>query len=58
MNREAIIIVMGIMLVALVVFVWNYYKQKRLIRQLKELATSLENSKQQILVEQELVQQL
>lgn len=44
---------------ALIVFlVWNHLRQRRLIRQLQELAKSLEESKQQIIAEQQRNQQL
>lgn len=47
-------------LVLLLIFylVWNHLRQRKLIRQLKELANSLEQSKQQIIQEQEHNRQL
>ena len=46
----------GIILIAFLV--WNHLRQRRLIRQLQELAHSLEESKQQIIAEQQRNQQL
>ena len=55
MNSKLIIV---IALVLVLILVWNHIRQRRLIRQLKDLANSLEESKQQIIREQERNRQL
>lgn len=59
MNMPTSYIVVSVVIVLLLVGVaWNHIRQRRLIRQLKELAHTLELSKEQILQEQEHNRQL
>lgn len=48
----------AVIFLLLVFLVWNHLRQRRLIRQLQELAASLEQSRQQIIQEQERNRQL
>lgn len=52
------ILIASVLSVLLLFLVWNHWRQRRLIRQLQELAGSLEASKQQIIQEQERNRQL
>ena len=54
----SVYIVACIVVVLLVLLGWNHLRQRRLIRQLKQLAQTLEESKQQIISEQERNRQL
>ena len=58
MHSPLTYIVPGLILILLVFLVWNHLRQRKLIRQLQELARSLEESKQQIIQEQEHNRQL
>ena len=51
-------ILAGVIFLLLVFLAWNHLRQRRLIRQLKELAGTLEESKRQIIQEQERNRQL
>ncbi len=54
----SVYIVACIVVVLLVLLGWNHLRQRKLIRQLKQLAQTLEESKQQIISEQERNRQL
>ncbi len=51
-------VIVGLIFLLLVFLFWNHVRQRKLIKQLKELAQSLEESKQQIILEQERNRQL